>query len=55
MVPMKNKALIVVLLLTVLGSFGVESAAASSVDGTWIIEDLVLNIFDCQIWSAVGL
>ena len=45
---MKIKAWIVALLLTVLVSFGVESAAASSVDGTWVIQDLVLNLFDCQ-------
>jgi uncharacterized protein (DUF2147 family) len=48
MVPMKIKAWIVALLLAVSGSFGVESAAASSVDGTWVIQDLILNIFDCQ-------
>jgi uncharacterized protein (DUF2147 family) len=45
---MKIKAWIVALLLMVLAAFGVESAAASSVDGTWVIEHLVLNIFDCQ-------
>jgi uncharacterized protein (DUF2147 family) len=45
---MKIKAWIVALLLTVLVSFGAESAAASSVDGTWVIQDLVLNLFDCQ-------
>jgi uncharacterized protein (DUF2147 family) len=48
MIPMKIKARIVALLLTVLVSFSVESAAASSVDGTWVIQDLVLNLFDCQ-------
>jgi uncharacterized protein (DUF2147 family) len=27
---------------------GLENAEASPVDGTWIIRDLVLHIFDCQ-------
>jgi len=29
-------------------AFGVRSAAASPVDGTWIIDDLGLDLFDCQ-------
>jgi uncharacterized protein (DUF2147 family) len=40
----------VALLLTVIASqaVGVQGAEASSVDGTWIIRDLVLDIFDRQ-------
>jgi uncharacterized protein (DUF2147 family) len=29
-------------------AFGIGSAAASPVDGTWIIDDLGLDLFDCQ-------
>jgi uncharacterized protein (DUF2147 family) len=29
-------------------TLGAARAAASPVDGTWIIDDLVLDIFDCQ-------
>jgi uncharacterized protein (DUF2147 family) len=40
----------VALLLTCLAvqAVGVRRAQASSVDGAWIIRNLVLNIFDCQ-------
>ena len=40
----------VVLLLSVLVTslFGIGNAQASSMDGTWRIENLVLAIFDCQ-------
>ena len=31
----------------VLPMFGVGRAEASAVDGTWVIRNLVLNIFDC--------
>ena len=38
------------LLLAVLAwpALGVGSAAASPVDGTWVIDDLGLDLFDCQ-------
>jgi uncharacterized protein (DUF2147 family) len=41
---------IAALLLAVLAwqAVGVRSAEASGVNGTWMIRDLVLNIFDCQ-------
>jgi uncharacterized protein (DUF2147 family) len=40
----------VALLLTLLAcqGVGVRDAEASSVNGTWMIRDLVLNIFDCD-------
>jgi uncharacterized protein (DUF2147 family) len=39
------------LLLTGLASsvFGIRDAEASSMNGTWRIENLVLDIFDCQL------
>jgi uncharacterized protein (DUF2147 family) len=36
-------------LLAALLMTGAAKASASPVDGTWIIRDLVLHIFDCQL------
>ena len=36
-------------LLAALSMTGAAKASASPVDGTWIIRDLVLHIFDCQL------
>jgi uncharacterized protein (DUF2147 family) len=33
--------------LFIYGSAGVERAEASAADGTWLIHDLALNIYDC--------
>jgi uncharacterized protein (DUF2147 family) len=33
----------------VLSTIGIRKAAASPVDGTWIIRNLALNIYDCDL------
>ena len=47
---MVGRRWIAALFLVVLAwpGFGIGSAVASPVDGTWIIEDLGLDLFDCQ-------
>src|SRR5271156_1124412 len=47
---MVGRRWIAALLLVALAwpAFGIGSAAASPVDGTWIIDDLGLDLFDCQ-------
>jgi uncharacterized protein (DUF2147 family) len=45
-----RRQIVVCLLATLLLPMaGVGRAEASAVDGTWIIRDLVLHIFDCQL------
>jgi uncharacterized protein (DUF2147 family) len=48
MITGTGRQIAAILLVFALPLTGVRNAAASSVDGTWIIKDLVLNIFDCQ-------
>jgi len=50
MKAMVNWRRIAVLLFVVLAGagFGVGRAAASPVDGTWVIDDLGLTLFDCK-------